>query len=195
METPDTPQTSQEKNLNSNNNQTSSRKRPYQDNQPNQHQTDDETQMNLEQEIIELKKLVKKQTKKIRSLEKLAHKLSSETGKATDDIDELFELVNNMSEDVYTTNIETNNGTQSTHYSMAENSGSDADYNPDEDELDNETNISSQRAALSKFTQKLNDTMQKYQSYAGTQMATKQPPVKKTRFSARIATKKSKNNN
>ena len=193
METIDTTQTPQEKNLNSNNNQTISRKRHYQDHQQ------DEEQMNLEQEIIELKKLVKKQNKKIRSLEKLAHKLSSETGRASEDIDELFELVNTMSDDVYTTNTEeTNSGHQSSYifsdqsksnrYSNDEYTGSDADYNPDEEELDTDIGLPGQKVALAKFTQQLNTAMQKYQSSAPN------PPTKKTRFSARIATKKSKQN-
>ena len=192
METIDTPQTPQEKNLNSNNNQTSSRKRHYQD------QQEDDDQMNLEQEIVELKKLVKKQTKKIRSLEKLAHKLSGETGKAVDDIDELFELVNTLSDDVYTTNTEPDSGVLSSYikqgqsgdqYSEDEYSGSDADYNPDEDELATEHELQGQKAALAKFTKQLNMAMQKYQSGAATN-----PTTKKTRFSARIATKKSKQN-
>lgn len=192
MEHIDPPQTPQEKNLNSNNNQTSSRKRHYQD-----QQTEDEDQMNLEQEIIELKKLVKKQNKKIRSLEKMAHKLSSETGRASEDIDELFELVNTMSDDVYTTNTEETNSvhqssyifsdqSKSNRYSNDEETGSDADYNPEDEDFSTEHGLSVQKVALAKFTQQLNMAMQKYQS------GTPNPPTKKTRFSARIATKKSK---
>jgi RNA polymerase-binding transcription factor DksA len=81
METPDQQQTSQEKNAGSNNRQSASRKRPLQDSytdQPHLHSPDQidqiEDNMNLETEIAELKKLVKKQSKKIRSLEKLASK-------------------------------------------------------------------------------------------------------------------------
>ncbi len=77
MLSPDPPQTSQEKNLSTYNNQTCSRKRPYQQTEvtEEEYQQSDAIQMNLELQIAELKKIVKKQTKKIRSLEKKTNKL------------------------------------------------------------------------------------------------------------------------
>jgi ATP-dependent Lon protease len=187
MDKPDQSQTPQEKNLNSNNNQISSRKRPYQ--QEPSEQVIEEDQMNLEREIAELKKLVKKQTKKIRSLEKLAHKLSGETDRVTEDVDELFELVNTISDDVYTDPIQADQYDYVVNeYADSESEQSDMEYYPDDEE------DTGQKTALAKFTQKLNDAMQKYQTQQSSTQnhsTQQQPPTKKTRFSARIATKKS----
>jgi len=189
METPDKPQTSQEKNMSSYNNQNPSRKRPLQD-QIYDHtydhtydQIDDQIydNMNLEIEIAELKKLVKKQSKKIRSLEKLAHKLSGDTSRVSEDIDELFDMVNTISDDVYTEqDVDMNN-----NGADGGSDQSDADYYPTGEEDDDESTLPAHKAALNKFTQQLNAAMQKYQP--------QQPATKKTRFSARLASSKTKN--
>jgi len=198
MLSPDPPQTPQEKNLSSNNNQTSSRKRHYQQTEPTEeeeHQLDTSTdKMNLEREIAELKKLVKKQTKKIRSLEKLTHKLSGDTSRVSEDVDELFELVNSISDDVYTDPQEYPADPYHFEAQSTESEQSDEDYYPREDE-DPTSRLSYQKAALTKFTQQLNEAMAKYQSNTQpTQGTSEQPATKKTRFSARIATKNTKKN-
>jgi len=191
MEIQDNPGIQQEKNSSSNNNQSSSRKRPYQDKLPEELQETeiiDEDQMNLEREILELKKLVKKQTKKIRSLEKMAYKLTSDKERTADDIDELFELVNTISDDVYTTTDQPNLA------QPQEDSESDYEYINEVDDTndeDTEPMLSSQKAALANFTKQLNNAMQKYQSGITSQSSSTQPSNKKTRFSARLATKKS----
>jgi ATP-dependent Lon protease len=196
METSDPPQTPQEKNLSSNNNQTSSRKRHYQQTEANEeeYEQSDEIQMNLEREIAELKKLVKKQTKKIRTLEKLTHKLSGDTSRVSEDVDELFELVNSISDDVYTDPQEYPADSYHVEAPTPESEQSDEDYHPGDDE-DTYTGLSYQKAALAKFTEQLNVAMAKYQSNNQPTLAnSEQPATKKTRFSARIATKNTKNN-
>lgn len=195
MEMSDQKQTPQEKNLSSNNNQSSSRKRPYQQqNLEEQFIEEKEDKMNLEREILELKNLVKKQTKKIRALEKLTHTLSSDTSRVSEDVDELFELVNSISDDVYTNPDELDKN--HTNYEQLESDQSDPEYNPGEDDTEEFSHaLPDQKAALAKFTQQLNDAMRKYQTeYISTDNASSThhaniPPTKKTRFSARLATK------
>jgi len=168
METPDQQQTSQEKNAGSNNRQSASRKRPLQDSytdQPHLHSPDQiEDNMNLETEIAELKKLVKKQSKKIRSLEKLASKLSGDTSRVSEDIDELYEMVNTISDDVYTEqDIDIGNNNNILSHSQTEegdeSSQSDADYYPGAADENDDIALPAHKAALLKFTKQLKVTL------------------------------------